>query len=305
MCVVDPDGCTIGTACVADGDASPLNPCEVCDIATSRTEYSPEAAGITCDDGFFCTEADVCDGAGGCGGTAIDCSDGLDCTTDTCDEDADACMSTPSPPGTRCGADPMCLDGFIIPAPTCDAAGVCVPGERRPCIGPDGAPCDPADPRMCLGGGCRDDSECILGLRCVEGACVPEDTGEPCTEDADCAGGFCTDGVCCDRSCDGVCEGCSIFGICSAHPAGTDPEDECVLACRGTSACEEPDAGAGTDAGDDDGGGDADAGTGGTPRGSGGCCSVAPGADRDGERTGAIVLLGLLAVLALYRMRRR
>ena len=37
-------------------------------------EHGPEPAGVLCDDGDPCTSDDVCDGAGGCGGTVLSCS---------------------------------------------------------------------------------------------------------------------------------------------------------------------------------------------------------------------------------------
>ena len=48
-----------------------------------------------------------------------------------------------------------------------------------------------------------------------------------CRFDADCKTGFCTDGVCCDQRCDGVCQGCSAAhkttgadGVCGPVPPG-------------------------------------------------------------------------------------
>ncbi len=57
-----------------------------------------------------------------------------------------------------------------------------------------------------------------------------------CENDAQCAAGFCVDGVCCDRACDGACEGCSAAhklsgadGVCGAVPPGQDIYGRCVL----------------------------------------------------------------------------
>jgi hypothetical protein len=48
----------------------------------------------TCDDGFFCTVGDTCT-AGVCGGAGRDCSDNIDCTTDSCNEATDSCDHAP------------------------------------------------------------------------------------------------------------------------------------------------------------------------------------------------------------------
>ena len=69
-----------------------------------------------------------------------------------------------------------------------------------------------------------------------------------CENDAQCKTGFCTDGVCCDRRCDGVCEGCSKArktsgedGVCGAVPPGKDITGRCVLklgeVCQNASEC--------------------------------------------------------------------
>lgn len=55
-----------------------------------------------------------------------------------------------------------------------------------------------------------------------------------CAFDAECSSGFCTDGVCCDRRCDGNCEGCSAArktsgddGVCGPVPPGRDIAGRC------------------------------------------------------------------------------
>lgn len=56
-------------ACIAPG------PCEVGpgECVDGECVYSPAGAEVGCDDGDPCTEDDACDGAGGCGGAALDC----------------------------------------------------------------------------------------------------------------------------------------------------------------------------------------------------------------------------------------
>ena len=48
-----------------------------------------------------------------------------------------------------------------------------------------------------------------VGQFCMGGICVALlGIGQPCSSTAQCLTGFCADGVCCDRACDGQCEAC-------------------------------------------------------------------------------------------------
>ncbi len=54
-----------------------------------------------------------------------------------------------------------------------------------------------------------------------------------CAAGDECAAGFCVDGVCCDRACDGACDACAVAagakadGVCSARARGTDGAPSC------------------------------------------------------------------------------
>ncbi len=83
----------------------------------------------------------------------------------------------------------------------------------------------------------------------------PSVSGEfqSCTTAAECASGFCVDGVCCDSACDGACQSCTLPwapGKCSLEPYGTDKKNACGAAgacvgtCDGKGGCVA--AGAGT-----------------------------------------------------------
>ncbi len=70
-----------------------------------------------------------------------------------------------------------------------------------------------------------------------------EIAGSGCFSGSECPSGFCADGVCCDRACDGACESCNlptISGTCAPIPAGTDPDGECAGAstCNASGVCE-------------------------------------------------------------------
>lgn len=101
-------------------------------------------------------------------------------------------------------------------------------------------------------GGCVVDADCVAGEFCNrdprggDPTCRPTlGLGRACTVDAQCTSGVCAQGVCCDRTCNGACERCSLAataGLCSPLPAGTRPTPACV--CDGHApTCSLPDAG--------------------------------------------------------------
>ena len=75
----------------------------------------------------------------------------------------------------------------------------------------------------------------------------PTDGGPPrppadktCTAGAQCASGFCVDGVCCDRACDGSCESCALTGkVGTCSPIKNAADDSCGgdSYCDVTGAC--------------------------------------------------------------------
>jgi beta propeller repeat protein/cysteine-rich repeat protein len=59
--------------------------------------YPPASSGGACDDGLYCNVGETCDGLGTCtGGSARDCSEGVACTDDSCDENIDQCVNAPN-----------------------------------------------------------------------------------------------------------------------------------------------------------------------------------------------------------------
>jgi len=67
-----------------------------------------------------------------------------------------------------------------------------------------------------------------------------------CTDDADCASGHCTDGVCCNAECIGPCVRCdltTIVGTCASVPSGRPPRPgacpvEVALTCGNDGTCD-------------------------------------------------------------------
>jgi len=209
----DGDGCTVAGRCDGAGrcegvprDCSALNtdctegfcgPSEDC-------ETRPRSAGTVCNDSSLCTESDICDGAGGCRGTPVDCSAmATDCLGSACDPTTGRCTSSPAPLGTRCDDSDLCTN-----SDQCDGAGGCF-----------GSPLD-----------CSSlDSACTLGVCLPSGSCVALPTGEgtrcddgnPCTTLDSCDAGATCEGTptdctgLCASSCAGSCEPVASAGSCS------------------------------------------------------------------------------------------
>jgi len=86
--------------------------------------------------------------------------------------------------------------------------------------------------------------------------------GEACAAGTECSSSFCTDGVCCESACSGVCESCKIDkGKCVPVPDGQNPDNECASEPRADAGSDPPpndDAGPG-DAGEVDAAGQVNA----------------------------------------------
>jgi hypothetical protein len=92
-------------------------------------------------------------------------------------------------------------------------------------------------------GSCPGDCDCGAGFECLDSNCVAlTANGGSCGSPADCASGFCVDGLCCDSACDGICQECDSSGNkgkCIPIWADSDPDDECgtCQVCSGQSSC--------------------------------------------------------------------
>lgn len=136
--------------------------------------------------------------------------------------------------GSECGSG-TCVDGVCCESPSC--------GTCQTCAGADPGVCSPIvnaeDPDSC---------STKAGKRCNEkGSCVG-DVSVGCTNNVDCASGFCVDGVCCSTSCDLPCESCAAAkklsgaddGRCGAAKIGDNPGGRCSAGavCNATGSCE-------------------------------------------------------------------
>jgi hypothetical protein len=216
-------------------------------VATYRLAPDP-CFGVDCSDGNDCT-VDSCDSAtGACGhvpeGVGVRCGNptsGICDSADRCDG-AGACLSNNVADGTVCGQP----DGDCEIADTCQQ-GVCQEGGFRPpgsgCGDPAAGPCDAAD-------SCDASGFCLANLSPDGASCG--DPGSECTNADSCLSGVCRDNgyappgsVCGDRSastCDAA-DGCDGSGVCldnqAAAGATCSDGDECTVgdACNASGQC--------------------------------------------------------------------
>ena len=82
---------------------------------------------------------------------------------------------------------------------------------------------------------------CSNGRACDGAGTCRSTTAQACTRAADCPSGFCSDGVCCDRACSGICETCAgpFPGVCTGISNRNDDPgcagDDAV--CLGAGRC--------------------------------------------------------------------
>jgi hypothetical protein len=124
-----------------------------------------------CNDGYFCTAEDTCDGSGNCTGHGNPCDDGFECTENLCEEGSG---------GPAC-TYPV-LPGFCLIAGICFSDGAENPGNScqvcRSAYGPRSWHWK-EDMTLCPGGVCCS-GECRTGGEC----CRDSDCDEGCTGEA-------------------------------------------------------------------------------------------------------------------------
>jgi hypothetical protein len=190
------DGVCCASACVG--------PCQSCnDVDTIGTCVPVTASGAPRIEGgcqpqspSTCGLDGTCDGVGGCRLWP---------------------MFTVCVPG-RCDGD------AVVDLKVCDGRGNCRTGPTEICA-PYG--CDPV--RASCRGTCLTDAECS-GTYCeLDGRCHMN-IGPGCQSNNQCATGFCSQGTCCDRACDGACQACNLRG----REGACSPVPDCPAADAGT-----------------------------------------------------------------------
>ncbi len=250
--------CSDGACCGAD-----CGPCHGCAEPGSEGSCAPRRAAT--DPEEDCAGASLCDGKGGCTLPAGErcmtdlqcmsghCADGL-CCASACAERCRSC-ALPGSEGVCTpighGADP---DGECTGNAACDGAGACARPLGEACAAgaeclsgacADGVCCRdgcegscrrcdlPGGRGLCLSvpRGSDPSGDCGEGAVCDgSGGCLGV-AGGACALAADCLGGYCEDGLCCDRPCGGLCEACDLPGTegrCSPVAPGSDPAGDCA-----------------------------------------------------------------------------
>jgi len=191
--------------------------CDVggCDYSATGTQWvdtgntKNKQNGTPCDDGFYCIVGETCLNGVCYNGVEKDCSDGVDCTDDSCDETNNQCVNIPN--------DAYCDDGLWCNGyETCDAVNDCQPGTPPDC----------SDANECTDDVCNEDldqcenpnsapgTECGSARNCPDDACnvfvaefYPDDGHDECDGAGNCEvysctmeDSFCTD----DNPADGV-----------------------------------------------------------------------------------------------------
>ncbi len=138
-----------------------------------------------CDDGLYCNGAETCTGFTCVAGTPPNCSDGVGCTDDSCDEATDTCVHTAN--------DSLCDNGLYCDGmETCDSIMDCQVGTAPNCNDGVGCTIDSCDEVIDQCVNAPDNSLCDNGAYC--------DGMETCDAISDCQAGTppnCGDGVSC------------------------------------------------------------------------------------------------------------
>lgn len=160
FCVVQQGGCTPAPTCSSPAECQDGNLCngveacvagvcqrgqevncndglgctvDACNPSNGACSHTPNNA--FCDDGLACNGVESCNPTSGCvPGAALDCSDGVTCTVDQCNEPNGSCTHVPL--NDLCNDSDLC-NGVEI----CNAVTGCHPGEPFVCPS-NGVACD-------------------------------------------------------------------------------------------------------------------------------------------------------------------
>lgn len=210
---------------------------QACDVAcvdgVGCTTEVPDATGSDVDAAGSDAQTDDTDASSNGGDTSADvapnlcatdvegnsCSDGINCTVDTCNPATGACSHVPS--------DALCDDGAVCTADHCTAGGGTFTCTHAAVAGPcdDGNSCTLND--ACAGTACTGTQKnCNDGNVCTNDACSGDCEHTPLPELCDNDGSVCTPDACEA----GVCK--------SGAPIGCDDKNPCTIdVCDPVQSC--------------------------------------------------------------------
>jgi hypothetical protein len=225
--------CTKAAGSAADGTCSTLPVGAVgvpscAPFACSGTDLCPTLCGsdLNCDSAHYCvggqcvlrkTLGESCAAAREC--ATGNCADGY-CCNSACGGSCDVCSAALGATSNgRCTVAALNSPGSPTCAPNrCDGISTVCATK------------------------CTSDANCSANAFCnSNGVCTYKlSPGDTCNRPAECASGFCADGVCCNTACDGECDRCNgpnAKGTCLSSPAQTAGDPSCGnYLCSGTSS---------------------------------------------------------------------
>jgi MYXO-CTERM domain-containing protein len=248
------------TTCATAADCAPAFFCLSGSCVPDKMQGDKCTDNSQCPNNVNCVDGVCCDAA--CSGSCVACTAALKGFGQDGKCEAIADGQLPRTAGA-CDSTQTCVkDG------KCNGAGICRPNalSNEPCSATaatvcaanavSGKLCDgngscsnttgstPCDPFTCDANSiacrtsCASDGDCVMGAYCVNNLCQPKHSlSTSCGTANECTSGYCADGVCCDRACDGACDACGSDGACQTSTVGTAGNPVCdPYVCDGTSS---------------------------------------------------------------------
>lgn len=209
-----------------------------CDPTNGACSLDPDHEGYACSTGNKCVVGQECQQGSCIGGVALNCSDGNECSEDSCD------------PAAGCGHAPIagpCTDGNICTSNDYCQDGECVPGDALDC----------ADDNPCTADTCSSATGCVHtptiepgASCCLSPADCPSEFSFPlkCNDIETCQGdsltAICQDNQCGsvvvqdDSACNGLANSCGLFSNIVCTGQVVQVPQACPLSCTQNADCD-------------------------------------------------------------------